>query len=227
MAEENNVSAATSEPSGLFLTFEGIDGVGKTTQVNMLAQWIREEYGREVVTTFEPGDTALGRAIRTLLLNPEHTAAAVSPRAEALLYAADRAQHVHEVIAPALNRGAVVISDRYIDSSLAYQAGGRELSSNQILAMSQLATGNLWPSRTYLLDMSVEESHRRVALIRGEQPDRLEAEKESFHQRTREAFLSLAAAHPERFCVIDASQTIGQIHNELCGDVRKLLSPTR
>lgn len=227
MAEENNVSAATSEPSGLFLTFEGIDGVGKTTQVNLLAQWIREEYGREVVTTFEPGDTALGRAIRTLLLNPEHTAAAVSPRAEALLYAADRAQHVHEVIAPALNRGAVVISDRYIDSSLAYQAGGRELSSEQILAMSQLATGNLWPSRTYLLDMSVEESHRRVALIRGEQPDRLEAEKESFHQRTREAFLSLAAAHPERFCVIDASQTIEQIHNELCDDVRKLLSPTR
>ena len=227
MAEENNVSAATSEPSGLFLTFEGIDGVGKTTQVNLLAQWIREEYGREVVTTFEPGDTALGRAIRTLLLNPEHTAAAVSPRAEALLYAADRAQHVHEVIAPALNRGAVVISDRYIDSSLAYQAGGRELSSEQILAMSQLATGNLWPSRTYLLDMSVEESHRRVATLRGEQPDRLEAEKESFHQRTREAFLSLAAAHPERFCVIDASQTIEQIHNELCDDVRKLLSPTR
>ena len=227
MAEENNVSAATSEPSGLFLTFEGIDGVGKTTQVNLLAQWIREEYGREVVTTFEPGDTALGRAIRTLLLNPEHTAAAVSPRAEALLYAADRAQHVHEVIAPALNRGAVVISDRYIDSSLAYQAGGRELSSKQILVMSQLATGNLWPSRTYLLDMSVEESHRRVALIRGEQPDRLEAEKESFHQRTREAFLSLAAAHPERFCVIDASQTIEQIHNELCDDVRKLLYPTR
>ncbi len=227
MAEENNVSAATSELSGLFLTFEGIDGVGKTTQVNMLAQWIREEYGREVVTTFEPGDTALGRAIRTLLLNPEHTAAAVSPRAEALLYAADRAQHVHEVITPALKRGAVVISDRYIDSSLAYQAGGRELSSEQILAMSQLATGNLWPSRTYLLDMSVEESHRRVALIRGEQPDRLEAEKESFHQRTREAFLSLAAAHPERFCVIDASQTIEQIHNELCDDVRQLLSPTR
>lgn len=227
MVEEKNVSAATSEPSGLFLTFEGIDGVGKTTQVNLLAQWIREEYSREVVTTFEPGDTALGRAIRTLLLNPEHTAAAVSPRAEALLYAADRAQHVHDVIAPALNRGAVVISDRYIDSSLSYQAGGRELSSEQILAMSQLATGNLWPSRTYLLDMSVEESHRRVALIRGEQPDRLEAEKESFHQRTREAFLSLAAAHPERFRVIDASQTIGQIHNELCDDVRKLLSSTR
>lgn len=225
MAEENNVSAAASNGKpGLFLTFEGIDGVGKTTQVNMLAQWIREEYSREVVTTFEPGDTALGRAIRALLLNPEHTAAAVSPRAEALLYAADRAQHVHEVIAPALNRGAVVISDRYIDSSLAYQAGGRELSSEQILAMSQLATGNLWPTRTYLLDMSVEESHRRVALIRGEQPDRLEAEKASFHQRTREAFLTLAAQQPQRFCVIDASQTIEQIHTQLREDVQKLLS---
>lgn len=224
MGEEKNVSAAaTNGKPGLFLTFEGIDGVGKTTQVNMLAQWIREEYSREVVTTFEPGDTELGRAIRALLLNPEHTAAAVSARAEALLYAADRAQHVHEVIAPALNRGAVVISDRYIDSSLAYQAGGRELSSEQILAMSQLATGNLWPVRTYLLDMSVEQSHRRVAQVRGEQPDRLEEESASFHERTRQAFLKLAQKNPERYLVIDATQSIEQIQAQLRDDVRKLV----
>lgn len=222
MTEQKSTSAPAPYP-GLFLTFEGIDGVGKTTQVQLLAKWIREELGREAITTFEPGDTLLGRSIRTLLLNPERTAAPVSARAEALLYAADRAQHVHEVILPGLKRGAVVISDRYIDSSLAYQAGGRELSSEQILDMSRLATGDVWPVRTYLLDMSVEQSHRRVTQVRGEHPDRLEEESASFHERTRQAFLKLAQKNPERYLVIDATQSIEQIQAQLRDDVRKLV----
>ena len=191
--------------------------------MQLLAKWIREELGREAITTFEPGDTLLGHSIRTLLLNPERTAAPVSARAEALLYAADRAQHVHEVILPGLKRGAVVISDRYIDSSLAYQAGGRELSSEQILDMSRLATGDVWPVRTYLLDMSVEQSHRRVTQVRGEHPDRLEEESASFHERTRRAFLKLAQKNPERYLVIDATQSIEQIQAQLRDDVRKLV----
>lgn len=222
MTEQKSTSAPAPY-SGLFLTFEGIDGVGKTTQVQLLAKWIREELGREAITTFEPGDTLLGHSIRTLLLNPERTAAPVSARAEALLYAADRAQHVHEVILPGLKRGAVVISDRYIDSSLAYQAGGRELSSEQILDMSRLATGDVWPVRTYLLDMSVEQSHRRVTQVRGEHPDRLEEESASFHERTRQAFLKLAQKNPERYLVIDATQSIEQIQAQLRDDVRKLV----
>ena len=144
---------------GIFISFEGVDGAGKTTQVERLRAFC-EERGREVVVTREPGGTQLGRAIRRLLLNgvPD-TAADIAPQAEALLFAADRAQHVAEVIRPALARGAVVITDRYLDSSLAYQAGGRELTADEIRSLSMWATGGLLPERTYLLDMDPALSH--------------------------------------------------------------------
>ena len=142
---------------GLFISFEGIDGVGKTTQVEALSKHL-QSLGLEVVVTREPGGTSLGKELREILLHGSN----VSSRTEALLFAADRAQHVAEVILPALKRGAVVITDRYIDSSLAYQSGGRELTMNDIRDLSEWATSSLWPDRTYLLDMNAEDAFERL-----------------------------------------------------------------
>lgn len=142
---------------GLFISFEGVDGAGKTTQVNLLADHLRT-LGREVVVTREPGGTALGTQIRAMLLTA-NLGEEISPRTEALLFAADRAQHVSEVVRPALERGAIVITDRYLDSSLAYQSGGRELTADDIRTLSMWATNNLLPARTYLLDIDPRASH--------------------------------------------------------------------
>lgn len=202
---------------GLFISFEGVDGAGKTTQVNLLADHLRA-LGREVVVTREPGGTALGTQIRTMLLtaNPDEE---ISPRTEALLFAADRAQHVSEVIRPALERGAVVITDRYLDSSLAYQSGGRELTADDIRNLSMWATNNLLPARTYLLDIDPRASHTRLEHAE----DRMESAGDDFQQRTRTAFLELAAAHPQRFRVIDAQQSVEKIAGLICDDVANLL----
>lgn len=202
---------------GLFISFEGVDGAGKTTQVNLLADYLRA-LGREVVVTREPGGTALGTQIRTMLLtaNPDEE---ISPRTEALLFAADRAQHVSEVIRPALERGAVVITDRYLDSSLAYQSGGRELTADDIRNLSMWATNNLLPARTYLLDIDPRASHTRLEHAE----DRMESAGDDFQQRTRTAFLELAAAQPQRFRVIDAQQSVEKIAGLICDDVANLL----
>ncbi|NEG55361.1 dTMP kinase [Bifidobacterium platyrrhinorum] len=224
--------------AGLFISFEGVDGVGKTTQVERLRAAL-EAAGREVVVTREPGGTPLGRAIRRLLLHgvPADEAesgarnatggkaakaapADIAPRAEALLFAADRAQHVAEVIRPALERGAVVITDRYLDSSLAYQAGGRELTADEIRSLSMWGTNGLLPDRTYLLDMDPALSHSRLT----HDEDRMESAGDGFQRRTREAFLGLAAAEPERFRVIDASRTIDEVWAAIRGDVDGLLA---
>lgn len=199
---------------GLFITFEGVDGVGKSTQVERLRAHL-ENLGRRVVVTREPGGTALGSQIRELLLHGGE----VAPRAEALLYAADRAHHVATKIRPALEAGDVVISDRYIDSSLAYQAAGRELTESDIRELSQFATANLWPQRTYLLDMSFEQSRARLS---GE-PDRLESAGAEFFERTRAKFLDLAKNAPQRFCVIDAAQSIDEVWAAIRADVEVLL----
>lgn len=176
--------------SGLFVSFEGVDGVGKTTQVERLHAYL-EAQGRTVVVTREPGGTALGKAIRQLLLHGvDGGAVDIAPRAEALLFAADRAQHVAETIRPALERGEVVITDRYLDSSLAYQAGGRELTPEEIRSLSMWATNNLLPDRTYLLDMDPALSHHRLEHAE----DRMELAGDDFQSRTRQAFLDLAAA---------------------------------
>lgn len=205
--------------SGLLIAFEGGDGAGKSTQVHALAAWLRER-GQDVVTTREPGGTSAGTAIRGLLLDPSTT---VSPRAEALLYAADRADHVDSLVLPALRRGAVVITDRFIDSSLAYQGAGRELALDEVRRLSAWATGGLVPDLTVVLDLPVE-----VALARaGAAPDRLEAEPLAFHERVRAGFLELAGKEPHRYLVVDAELPPEQVAASVQAAVAALLPPRR
>ncbi len=201
------LAAARHEPpepdpitSGYFIAFEGGDGAGKSTQVERLAQWLREQ-GHEVVTTREPGATALGKRLRSALLDiGDH---APSPRAEALMYAADRADHVERVIRPALRRAAVVITDRYVDSSIAYQGAGRDLSPAEVERLSRWATQGLQPHLTVVLDVDPQ-----VAVARRAGPaDRIESEPSEFHARVRQGFLGLAAREPKRYLVIDADLT--------------------
>ncbi|HTC68170.1 MAG TPA: dTMP kinase, partial [Acidothermaceae bacterium] len=197
--------------TGLFVAFEGGEGAGKSTQSKLLAAWLVER-GYDVVTTREPGATPIGRQLRHLLLDPSN--GELSPRAEALLYAADRAQHVAAVIRPALARGAVVISDRYVDSSLAYQGVGRALSTGEIDRLSQFATSGLRPDVTVLLDVPVSEGLARTA-ERDVAPDRLEAESTAFHERVRAAFRELAEAAADRYLVIDAGLPPDVIHQQI------------
>ncbi|MEV1080600.1 dTMP kinase [Streptomyces sp. NPDC050211] len=185
--------------SGFFIALEGGDGAGKSTQAEALAEWIRAK-GHEVVVTREPGATPVGKRLRSILLDV--SSAGLSHRAEALLYAADRAEHVDTVVRPALERGAVVISDRYIDSSVAYQGAGRDLSPTEIARINRWATNGLVPHLTVLLDVSPETARERFT----EAPDRLESEPAEFHTRVRSGFLTLAAADPGRYLVVDAGQ---------------------
>ncbi|RII13089.1 Thymidylate kinase [Streptomyces sp. YIM 130001] len=185
--------------TGFFLALEGGDGAGKSTQAQALADWIRSK-GHEVVLTREPGATPVGKRLRSILLDV--SSAGLSHRAEALLYAADRAEHVDTVVRPALERGAVVISDRYIDSSVAYQGAGRDLSPTEVARISRWATDGLVPHLTVLLDVSPEAARERFT----EAPDRLESEPAEFHARVRSGFLTLAAADPGRYVVVDAAQ---------------------
>jgi dTMP kinase len=186
-------------PNGFFIALEGGDGAGKSTQAEALAEWIRAK-GHEVVLTREPGATPVGKRLRSILLDV--SSAGLSHRAEALLYAADRAEHVDTVVRPALERGAVVISDRYIDSSVAYQGAGRDLSPTEIARINRWATNGLVPHLTVLLDVSPEAARERFT----EAPDRLESEPAEFHARVRSGFLTLAAADPGRYLVVDAGQ---------------------
>jgi dTMP kinase len=192
--------------SGVFVVFEGGEGAGKSTQVTGLAEALRAE-GRDVVVTREPGATEVGSRIRGLVLDK---GGAPSPRAEALLYAADRAHHVATVVRPALARGAVVISDRYVDSSLAYQGAGRTLPVQEISWLSSWATGGLKPDLVVLLDIDPSVGLGRVD-SRGLGTDRLESESRSFHERVRYAFLDLAAADPKRYLVLDAARPAAEI----------------
>ncbi|MEV6961398.1 dTMP kinase [Streptomyces sp. NPDC051207] len=185
--------------SGFFIALEGGDGAGKSTQAEALAEWIRSK-GHEVVLTREPGATPVGKRLRSILLDV--SSAGLSHRAEALLYAADRAEHVDTVVRPALERGAVVISDRYIDSSVAYQGAGRDLSPTEIARINRWATNGLVPNLTVLLDVAPETARERFT----EAPDRLESEPAEFHARVRSGFLTLAAADPGRYLVVDAGQ---------------------
>ncbi|WP_425832242.1 dTMP kinase [Streptomyces fractus] len=185
--------------TGFFIALEGGDGAGKSTQVEALAEWIRGK-GHEVVVTREPGATPVGKRLRSILLDV--SSAGLSHRAEALLYAADRAEHVDTVVRPALERGAVVISDRYIDSSVAYQGAGRDLSPTEVARINRWATSGLVPNLTVLLDVDPEAARERFT----EAPDRLESEPLEFHTRVRSGFLTLAAGDPGRYLVVDAGQ---------------------
>jgi dTMP kinase len=189
---------------GLFVVFEGGEGAGKSTQVTRLAA-VLEESGHEVVLTREPGATPVGVRIRALLLDPSTT---LSPRAEALLYAADRAQHVATVVKPALERGAVVISDRYVDSSLAYQGAGRALPQDDVARLSRWATDGLVPDLTVLLDIDPAVGLARATGA----PDRIEQESLAFHRAVRQAFLDLAAADPDRYLVLSAQLSPEAVH---------------
>ena len=185
-----------STAPGLFVCFEGGDGAGKSTQVRLLADFL-ERTGREVLVTRQPGGTTLGAQIRELVLHGDH----VSPRAEALLFAADKAHHVDELIRPALAAGRVVITDRYTDSSIAYQGAGRELGAEEIRELQHWAVGRLLPDLTVVLDVTPEVGRAR----RGDVHDRLESEADDFHRAVRRGFLDLAARDPERYVVVDAS----------------------
>ena len=194
---------------GLFIAFEGGEGAGKSTQARRLADALTAR-GYDVVLTFEPGATDVGRQIRAVLLDKNNTE--MTPRAEAMLYAADRAQHVGEVIRPSLERGAVVITDRYVDSSLAYQGAGRELEAAEVRRLSQWATDGLVPDLTVLLDIDPE-----IGLRRATGPgDRLEAEALAFHQRVREAFLTIARHGRDRYLVVDVTTVdADEVHAQL------------
>lgn len=197
-------SQGVAPSSGIFVSFEGGDGSGKSSQIGLLGGWFTQ-LGYDVTTTREPGGTDLGRQLRELILHGDE----MDPRTEALLYAADRAHHVATLVRPALARGGVVITDRYLDSSVAYQGGGRELSAQQVEDLSLWATHGLLPSITLLLDI---DPVLGVARVPGGL-DRLERAGEQFHGRTRQAYLERARQFPERFIVIDASGSIEQVHS--------------
>lgn len=193
----------------MFIVFEGIEGSGKTTQIALLAEKLRL-IGHEIVLSREPGATAIGKQIRQLLL---HSDEKIDPRAEALLFAADRAHHVATVIRPALDAGKIVILDRYIDSSLAYQGAGRKLSVDEVRMLSMWATEELWPDITFVLDLPAEEG---LARARGRSAaDRIESESIDFHERVRETYLRLVRAEPERRLVLDATGQVADIADRI------------
>ena len=192
---------------GLFITLEGGDGSGKTTQSRLLHEWLTDA-GHTVVDSREPGGTDLGIELREIIL---HRRGYIAPRAEALLYAADRAHHIATKVRPALERGEIVLQDRYFDSSVAYQGAGRVLDGTEVRNLSLWAAEGLIPDLTVLLDIDVESGRARLDGSRSKY-DRLEAEQRDFHSRVRESYLELAAAEPGRFLVVDATQPIDVIH---------------
>jgi dTMP kinase len=198
------------------VAFEGGEGAGKTTQARLAAIWLRDQ-GYEVVTTQEPGATKVGMRLRAILLDKETTG--LSPRAETLLYAADRADHVAAVVQPALRRGAIVITDRYVDSSLAYQGYGRDLPVDEIAEVNKWATGGLVADLTVLLDVPPA-----VGLGRFASPaDRIESEPQEFHERVRRGFRRLAEAEPHRYLVVDAGLPQAVITREIQDRLREIL----
>jgi dTMP kinase len=214
-ALQGELGSITGAPTqGIFIAFEGGEGTGKSTQSKLLAQWLEQE-GESVVLTREPGGTDLGKDLRKILLG--HETGAISPRAEALLYAADRAHHVYSVIRPALDRGDVVITDRYFDSSAAYQGAGRILNPAEVARISRWATESLYPTLTILIDVPAE-----IGLGRLQSRDRLEAESNDFHERVRQEYLQIAMMDPERYFVVDGTQPVNEIHRQITERVSEL-----
>jgi dTMP kinase len=204
-----------STAGGVFVVFEGGDGVGKTTQVDRLCAWLANA-GHDVLRTFEPGDTTVGAMIRQIVLDP--ATGDISPRAEALLYAADKAQHIFAVVRPALERGAVVVCDRYVDSMLAYQGAGRVLEPAEIEHIARWATEDLRPDLTVVLDAELG-----LTVNAKNQKDRLESAGEVFHERTRQFFLELARRDPDHYLVLDARASRDEIAAQVADRVTALL----
>ncbi|MBA8805276.1 dTMP kinase [Nocardioides ginsengisegetis] len=201
--------------TGVFVCFEGGEGSGKSTQSRRLRESLEAE-GFDVVLTFEPGDTPVGKEMRRIVLSPE--TGALSDRTEVLLYAADKAEHVDTVVQPALDRGAVVVTDRYVDSTLAYQGAGRTLPVSEVESVARWATRDLRPHLTVVLDLQPEQG-----LARFEERDRIEGESLEFHVRVREAFLAMAAADPDHYLVLDARAAVDDIAAAVLDRVRPLL----
>ena len=190
--------------TGVFVCFEGGEGSGKSTQSRLVRDWL-EEQGCSVLLTFEPGDTAVGRELRRIVLDP--ATGALSDRTEVLLYAADKAEHVDTVVRPALDRGQVVVTDRYVDSTLAYQGAGRALDVAEVEAVARWATGDLRPHLTVVLDLEPQ-----AGLDRFTGRDRIEGQSPEFHQRVRQGFLDLADADPDRYLVVPATDRPEDVH---------------
>jgi len=205
--------------SGVFIALEGGEGAGKSTQSRLLDSWLTG-LGYAAVLTREPGGTEVGTALRTIVLS--HSTGDLSDHAEALIYAGDKAEHIDKVVLPALNEGRVVITDRYVDSTLAYQGAGRSLDIVGLEFIARWATSNLRPHLTVLLDVDPA-----VGLARFESPDRIEAEPLEFHQRVRQSFLDLAATDPEHYLVVDAGRDKDDIHREIASRVEPWLAQAK
>jgi dTMP kinase len=205
--------------SGVFVCFEGGDGAGKSTQSRALATSL-EERGFHTLLTFEPGDTPVGKEVRRIVLDP--ATGELSDRTEVLLYAADKAEHVDTVVLPALARGEVVITDRYVDSTLAYQGVGRTLVAGEVERVARWATRDLRPHLTVVLDVDPEHGFGRFA-----ERDRIEGESPEFHERVRAAFVEMATADPDHYLVIDAGRSAADIADEVLARVEPLLGQAR
>jgi len=206
---------------GLLIVFEGIEGSGKSTQINFLAHYLARQ-GYKVVKTREPGGTTIGDAIRGVLLDPAFKD--MSAWTEFLLYSASRAQHVQSVIRPALERGEIVLTDRYAESSLAYQGYGRGLDLDRLMEISRDATGGIESDIVILLDLPVPKGIRRATRSGA---DRLEQESEEFHQKVRQGYLALKKQYPDKFFIVDATQDRGTIHAQVVEIVKKFLPELR
>ena len=206
---------------GFFITLEGLDGSGKTTQLKMLVQALKER-GANVVSTCEPGGTMLGRRVREVILDED---AQVSPLAELLLFAADRAQHVQTLIRPALAQNKIVVSDRYADATKAYQGAGRGFDQDLINKLIKIATDDLQPDLTLFFDLPVEDSLERTTKRHalGETKNRLDRETADFHGRVRNAYLAIAAHEPNRFRIVDAAKPPNEIHNQVMEIINQVL----
>jgi dTMP kinase len=202
--------------AGLFVAFEGVEGAGKGTQIRLAKEWL-EEQGVDVLVTREPGGTPVGEELRRMLL--DHETGHLEPRTEALLFAASRAQHVSSVIRPALAEGKVVITDRYVDSSLAYQGDARGLGEQDVLTLNVWATQGLFPDLVILLHLEPEAGLMRSL----EEPDRIEMEGGDFHAKVADAYLRIAEEHPERFVVIDSDGPPEKVHDQVVEAMQRVL----
>jgi dTMP kinase len=219
MGQDQEEAWRVSTAGGVFVVFEGGDGVGKTTQVDLLCSWLANS-GQEVLRTFEPGDSTVGAMIRRIVLDP--ATGEMSPRAEALLYAADKAEHIFSVVRPGLQRGAVVVCDRYVDSMLAYQGAGRALQLADLERIARWATEDLRPDLTVVLDTELSDGvHAKF------HKDRVESAGDGFHERTRQFFLELARREPERYLVLNARASREEIAAQVVARVAPLLMPAR
>ncbi|TCS94328.1 dTMP kinase [Hazenella coriacea] len=203
----------------MFITFEGPEGAGKTTQISRVHDFLKNR-GISCIAVREPGGTNIGNRIRELLLDPKLNE--MKQRTEILLYAASRTQLVEEVILPELASGKVVLCDRYVDSSIAYQGYGANWNIDEVVTINQIATGRVLPDRTYLLDIPVQFGQKRLQ-IRGDQKDRIELKEKLFHTRVREGYLQLAKEEPNRFQYVDATGDVEEVYQQIIADLSLLL----